>query len=135
VSFKLPLIAALAATALCQSNPAYCATPRQAADEASVARGMRLAERNCAQCHAIGATGQSSNPASPPFRELHRRYPANSLQEAFERGLLTKHPSMPQLRLTPGELVDLTAYFKALRSKDETEASIAAPAPIRLARR
>lgn len=34
------------------------------------ARGVRIARSNCAPCHAIGRTGVSPNPISPPFRTL-----------------------------------------------------------------
>lgn len=88
----------------------------------SADRGLVLAERNCAVCHAIGARGESPNAKAPPFRLMHRRYPAESLDEAFRRGLLTRHPAMPEMRFLPQELADLTAYFRTLRERGETQA-------------
>jgi cytochrome c len=128
---KIATIAALGSAALIQTGPASAAP----AGGGAAARGLQLADRNCSLCHAIGAKGQSPNKSAPPFRTLHRRYPAGTLEEAFKAGLLTKHPSMPQMRFTPGELANLTAYFKALRSRDDTEASLTGPKPWRLARR
>ena len=88
----------------------------------AVQRGLRLAERNCAVCHAIGARGASPNKAAPPFPTLHRRYPAETLDEAFRKGLLSGHPAMPEFRFRPDELTDLTAYLRSLRSRGQTEA-------------
>jgi hypothetical protein len=42
---------------------------------------------------------------------------------------------MPQLRLSRAELADLIAYFKAMRGRGETEASLATTPSVRLARR
>jgi cytochrome c len=35
--------------------------------------GLALAERMCAQCHAIGKSGASTHSAAPAFRDLNRR--------------------------------------------------------------
>jgi mono/diheme cytochrome c family protein len=132
VNLKTLMALGLAA-ALLQASPGRAAAV-DPDDAASVARGLRLAQRNCAQCHAIASRGESPNRSAPAFRELHRRYPADSLEEAFAAGLLTRHPAMPQLRLLPGEMADLTAYVKSVRSRGETEASLQAPRLV-LARR
>jgi mono/diheme cytochrome c family protein len=91
------------------------AQARAAPDPGSISRGERLAERNCAACHAVGRRGGSPNASAPPFRDLHRRYPADALEEAFRRGLLSRHPAMPEFRFLPREINDLTAYLKSLR--------------------
>jgi mono/diheme cytochrome c family protein len=41
------------------AEPAY-------ADAALIARGYALAMNLCSRCHAIGKTGESTNPKSPP---------------------------------------------------------------------
>jgi hypothetical protein len=79
-------------------------------------------ERGRPQCHAIRGQGESPNAAAPPFRQLYRRYPAGALEEAFRNGLLTRHPAMPQIRLLPGEIVDLTAYVKSVQNSGEANA-------------
>ncbi len=78
-------------------------------------RGFDYARRNCAMCHAIGASGQSPNAMAPPFRELHKRYPVDNLAEALAEGILTGHPQMPEFRLSPAEIDDLIAYLKTLQ--------------------
>ena len=118
--------AAAAAVLLLQSGAAHAA-----AGPEEVMRGRRLAERNCIQCHAVGARGDSPVAAAPRFREIFRRYPAGSLQEAFERGLLTRHPSMPQIRLMPGEIVDLVAYIKSLQVRSSARAGSPVQGPSR----
>lgn len=82
-------------------------------------RGRLLAGRNCASCHAVTPRGASPNAAAPPFRSLYRRYPAETLDEAFHAQLLMRHPDMPQIRLTPSELSALAAYIRSLRTRGE----------------
>lgn len=112
------LAASLAILALGQ--PALAANT--AAGSKAVLRGLMLAKRNCAACHAIGPKGASPNAAAPPFRTLHMRYPADALDEAFRKGLLYRHPAMPQFRFLPGETADLTAYMRSLRERGGSEA-------------
>jgi mono/diheme cytochrome c family protein len=120
--------------AACIALGAGQAAARPAPPAATAAeRGLRLAERNCAVCHAVGARGESPNGKAPAFRDIYRRYPAETLDEAFRRGLLTRHPAMPELRLLPQEIADLVAYFRTLRGLGVAEAGKAAhaarPAP------
>lgn len=93
------------------SAPALGASP----PTSSAQRGSALASRNCAVCHAIGTGGASPNAMAPSFRQIYRRYPAGALDEAFRQGLLTRHPSMPELRFTPAELADLVSYLRTLQ--------------------
>lgn len=85
--------------------------------EASVEQGRRLAEINCATCHAIGTTGESRHPMAPTFRTLSRDYPLNSLEEAFAEGILVGHPEMPEFRLTSAEIDHLLAYMNSIQSR------------------
>jgi cytochrome c len=50
----------------------------------------------------------------PPFRELHNRYPVETLEEALGEGIVTGHPNMPEFRLDPGQIGDLISYLKWL---------------------
>ena len=74
--------------------------------------GRRLAEANCARCHAIGRVGQSPLPIAPPFRTLHARYPVENLAEAFAEGIVVGHPTMPEFRLDRDQIENLIAYLK-----------------------
>ena len=77
-------------------------------------RGMNFVRTNCARCHAIDKVSPSPLKIAPPFRELHRRYPVETLQEAFAEGIVTAHPTMPEFRLDPGNIVDVIAFLKTL---------------------
>jgi mono/diheme cytochrome c family protein len=90
---------------------------------ASVSHGRQIAERNCAQCHAIGPKGESRNKVAPPFRTLGKRYPIDMLAEALAEGMLTGHPEMPEFRFSPSEIDDLIAYLKSVQTQAQAKAS------------
>lgn len=107
------LVAALAWLGACANTPE---PPPAAPTAGNIAEGQRLAEINCASCHAIGTSGESPNPLSPPFRTFSRNYPVNRLEEAFAEGILVGHKGpaqMPEFVLTPEEIDDLIAYLKS----------------------
>ena len=87
---------------------------------ASPAKGRVIAQIHCAGCHAIGRTGASPRAAAPPFRDLHRRYPVESLQESLAEGILSGHPAMPQFVFFPGDIENFIAYLKALEPQGAT---------------
>lgn len=77
-------------------------------------RGLRFVRTHCASCHSIDRIGPSALRDAPPFRDLHKRYPVDNLQEALGEGIVTGHPSMPEFRLDPGQVNDVIAYLKTL---------------------
>jgi mono/diheme cytochrome c family protein len=79
-----------------------------------VGRGRTLVDANCAGCHALGRAGASPTPAAPPLRDLHHRYPVESLAEALAEGLVTGHPGKPVFRFEPQEVDDIIDYLKSL---------------------
>ena len=79
--------------------------------------GEVLVRRHCASCHAVGATGNSPEPAAPKFRELHQRYDPAVLAEALAEGILTGHPLMPEFRFEPRDVQEIILYLKSLQSK------------------
>lgn len=76
--------------------------------------GRDLAQSLCGGCHATGETGRSPNPESPPFRDLHKRYPVEDLAESLAEGIVTGHPDMPEFQLTPKAIDDFIAYLQGL---------------------
>lgn len=88
------------------------------ADDAQIRRGYALANYYCKDCHAIGQTGQSPNPLSPPFRELNQRYDVSLLAEALVEGIVVGHPSMPEFEFDPDQAEDIIAYIKSLDLSD-----------------
>ena len=79
-----------------------------------VQRGITLARAHCAQCHSIDKLSPSPLAIAPAFRELHKRYPVDRLQEALGEGIVTGHPTMPEFRFDPGQIRDFLAFLKSL---------------------
>ncbi|MBZ8134663.1 cytochrome c [Afifella sp. IM 167] len=80
--------------------------------------GRRLAEENCARCHAVGAEGVSPMPPAPAFRELSRRYPVDTLWEALAEGIVTGHPEMPEFHWPLGDIDDILAYISSIQLEE-----------------
>jgi mono/diheme cytochrome c family protein len=96
---------------------AQTTTTAAPARNTDVAEGRRLAEINCATCHAIGASGESRHPMAPPFRTFSHDYPVNALQEAFAEGILVGHPAMPEFQLEPQQIEDLLGYIESVQEQ------------------
>ena len=77
-------------------------------------RGQTFVIANCSKCHAIDKVSESPLKIAPPFRELHLRYPVESLQEALVEGIKTGHANMPEFRVDAGQAADVIAYLKTL---------------------
>ncbi len=98
---------------LAQPARAETATP------ATLMRGKAIAQANCGKCHAIGPTGASPNPKSPPFRTLSHKYPLSDLEEALAEGIVVGHEGaeMPQFRLSTSQIAALLAYLDSIQSR------------------
>ena len=77
-------------------------------------RGKTFALNNCARCHSIDKVSPSPLKIAPPFRDLHKRYPIDTLAESLAEGIQTGHPTMPEFRLDPDQIHDLLSYLKTL---------------------
>jgi cytochrome c len=80
-------------------------------------RGERLLASNCARCHAVGRTGNSTHPEAPPFRTLGQRYPIEVLAEALAEGLSSGHPDMPEFRFEIDDVDAILAYLESIQEK------------------
>jgi cytochrome c len=89
----------------------------QSVDRPDRAAGRVIAERHCASCHAIGRKGASPFAKAPPFRDVHRKYPVDDLEEAFGEGTTGNHLGMPDFAFSPRQVTDLLAYIKSLSNK------------------
>jgi cytochrome c len=98
---------------------AFWISPAQASDKALIERGRMIAKMNCGRCHAIGRTGESANPKSPPFRYIAKKYPLRNLEEALAEGILVGHegPEMPQFALSTAQIEALLAYLGSIQTK------------------
>ena len=65
-------------------------------------------------CHAIGRQGESPMAKAPPFRDLHKRYPVENLQEALGEGIATGHATMPEFKFEPKQVDEIIDYLKTL---------------------
>jgi cytochrome c len=83
-----------------------------AADQ--VAEGRQILQENCSRCHAISSEGDSPHDQAPPFREVMKIYPADSLEEALAEGLVTGHPDMPEFVFPPEQVGAIIAYLRTL---------------------
>lgn len=81
-----------------------------------IAAGHALVEENCAQCHAVGASGDSPNPNAPPFRTFKAKWPLEHLEEALAEGIVVGHggAEMPEFVFEPDEISDILAYLDSL---------------------
>ena len=85
-----------------------------AAQSPRVQRGVVIARTYCAGCHSIDKVSPSPLSIAPPLRDLHKRYPVETLEEALAEGLMTGHPSMPEFRFAPDQIGDFIAFLKSL---------------------
>lgn len=114
IVLTLALVDALSlSTAATAGAPPSASEPAQA-DEALLEKGRHALETRCARCHAIGAQGTSPHASAPPFREVVKRYPPESLEEALGEGIMSGHPDMPEYILSPEEIAAVIAYLHTL---------------------
>ena len=104
------MVSRLLATAACLAAMHGAAMAASPAEQ----RGQFFARTNCARCHSIDKVTESPLRIAPPFRTLHKRYPIESLAEAFAEGISTGHPTMPEFQLEPDQINDLLSFMKTL---------------------
>jgi mono/diheme cytochrome c family protein len=93
---------------------AWFAPPALAQMSPEVQRGLAYVRTNCAHCHSVDRITDSPLRIAPPFRDLHKRYPVEDLAGSMAEGIRTGHPTMPEFKLDPGQVVDVIAYLKTL---------------------
>jgi mono/diheme cytochrome c family protein len=86
----------------------------QSAQNVHAQRGVVIARTYCVKCHAIDKVSPSPITIAPPFRDLHKKYPVEQLQESLVEGVVTGHPTMPEFKFAPDQVTDFIAYLKTL---------------------
>ena len=77
-------------------------------------RGFALAQRLCAECHAIQKeTARSPNANAPRFQAIASTPGMTSI--ALSAALNTSRRSMPNIMLAAYEQADITAYIMGLK--------------------
>ena len=82
-----------------------------------VDRGAQVAQRDCAICHAVGATGRSPNGAAPPFPGIAGRYNPIALEQALKRIASQGHFEMRPHALADADAADLAVYIQDLSKR------------------
>lgn len=80
-------------------------------------KGLALVTKHCAQCHAVGATGDGAHKEAPAFRSVVTRYPVENLAEALAEGILSGHPDMPEFVFQPEEIESILSYLDQLKAE------------------
>jgi cytochrome c len=89
-------------------------TAGHAQDDGDVRRGQALAQRVCAQCHAVRKSQiDSPNPDAPTFPVIAQVPGMTAL--ALTVALQNSHNLMPDLVIEPQERRDVIAYILSLR--------------------
>ena len=91
------------------------ATASSIAHANDIAAGRKLVEANCSRCHAISMTDESPLAKAPPFREVVKRYPPESLGEALVEGIVTGHNEMPEFVFEANQAMEIIAYLNSLK--------------------
>lgn len=96
----------------------FCLAATPALAEPSlVDKGREALDTRCSRCHAIGLEGESPHAEAPPFREVVKRYPPESLEESLAEGITSGHPDMPEFVLAPDEIAGVVTYLHTLEVK------------------
>lgn len=87
----------------------------EAIDPESAFRGKRLAEVNCAECHAIAQVDESLDPAAPPFRIMARRRDLATLRAEMTGDLFLLHAVMPDYEPDARQADDIVTYMESIQ--------------------
>ncbi len=79
--------------------------------------GGRLAETDCAACHAVGADphARSPDPKAPAFLDVARMPSTTEL--SLKVFLRSSHRNMPNFILSPEEIDSVASYILSLKKK------------------
>jgi mono/diheme cytochrome c family protein len=105
-----------AATAIVGACATAGATFAQTHPDPALERGAWVAQRDCAQCHAVGLEGRSPNSNAPTFREIRLRFNPISLERRLHPMPVQGHDAMPPRSLSVADVPDLVAYIQSLES-------------------
>lgn len=90
---------------------ALLVAPASEGAAADSARGQRIAERWCAECHVVAPGQRRASDAVPTFAQISRTGRFN--EATLAAFLANPHDTrMPNLSLTRSEIADLVAYIK-----------------------
>lgn len=79
-----------------------------------LSRGEAIAVQRCGFCHAVDAKSPSPHKITPPFRDLHQRFPIDMLREAVRTGIVSGHDEMPMSQYSIEDAKALVGYIDSL---------------------
>jgi mono/diheme cytochrome c family protein len=82
-----------------------------------VTAGFAIVKAECSGCHAVGPTGASPNPKSPPFRNIVWRYGSGNLVEVLSNQMAISHDEMPEFLFEPEEVLAIASYLESLKNQ------------------
>jgi len=88
--------------------------PAKAQETGQASRGLVLAQRLCAECHAIEKQSTRSPNAHAPRFQAVASTPGMTAM-ALSAALNTSHQSMPNIMLAADEQADIIAYILSLK--------------------
>jgi cytochrome c len=83
--------------------------------QSPVSRGHALVKEFCAECHAIGKTGNSPHSDAPPLRITGRTFDLDQFPRVLIRGISSGHPDMPQVKFSPRDARDVRDYLRTIQ--------------------
>ena len=86
-----------------------CCAKSAVADEAS--DGKALLATHCGRCHAVDPSAKSPRQQAPNLAIVLQSYPAERLQSELSEGIRPRHPDMPQVRFSAGEIASIYHYL------------------------
>ena len=78
-------------------------------------RGQLLLTEHCAQCHALGRTGESPVPSAPAFRRIGERMDIDELMARMREGLSSGHKDMPMFRFSREDARAIRSYLNTIQ--------------------
>ena len=111
---RAPMRSTLALLAVLSLSDAAHAGPDPGAGVAPATRGLFVALRKCAACHAVGPLGAGPDAEAPPFGTIRLRHDPASLRRRLGEIASIGHQKMPPIRLSAQEIEDVASYIETV---------------------
>lgn len=101
---------------LCTSlaAPATGRASKPLTDDDSVTRGLYVALRICAACHAVGPLGAGPDSEAPAFGTIRSRHDPAGLARLLTSISAAGHKEIPPISMSPQEIRDVAAYIESV---------------------
>ena len=77
--------------------------------------GRALTVEFCGSCHAVDKTGASPKTEAPPLRRIGETFDLDKFLEHLQRGVVSDHPDMPQVKFSEQDARDVRAYLRSIQ--------------------